>query len=298
MRKIILIMVTAASAVAAQPAAAQAQAGTAQPPATPQTPATTIVYSDKGPNGMSDVPMGVHRIPNSNVVISGHQKGGGIGALFGLAGMLVQSSANAEAGTTKVRDVQDDLRFDVTAKASEMTRAILAEDKFKQSFTLAAEAGSGNTLTVVPYVVITFENENDVRPYIVLKTKPSAGKADESPRTIKYFCCEGKPLPLSGENGLAENNGARLKALLTSELETAIHVMLQDRAQPYPRDEQAKVTVQGFLPFVGKSMKFKGYDLGHYGDYSLIDFRSGMLVFGGVNIVEPSSLEVVPPKAK
>jgi hypothetical protein len=105
-------------------------------------------------------------------------------------------------------------------------------------------------------------------------------------------------LPLSGENGLAENNGVRLKELLTSELETAIRVMLLDRSQPYPRDDKAKVSVNGYLPFVGKPVKFKGYDLGRYHDYSLIEFRSGMLVFGGVNIAEPSSLEITPAKVK
>jgi len=246
---------------------------------------------------MSDLPMGVHHIPDSNVIISGHQKSGGIGMLFGVVGMLVQSSANAATGTGKVRNVQDDLRFDVTTKAADLTGAMLADEKYRQLFTLSPKAGAA-TLAVVPYVVITFENETDVRPYVVLKTKLSTGAPDESPRTIKYFCCEGKPLPLSGENGLAENNGARLKELLTSELETAIHVMLLDRSQPYPRDDQAKIAVNGYLPFVGKPMKFKGYDLGRYNDYSLVEFRGGAVVFSGVNIAEPSSLEIKPANVK
>ena len=307
MRKFVLVTVACASALAAQAAAAQEQASTASaaaPAAAPatatataSTPTTTIVYSDKGPNGMSDVPMGVHRIPDSSVVISGHQKGGGIGMLFGLAGMLVQSSANAAAGTGRVKNIQDDLRFDVTAKAAELTATFLADDKYRQVFTLSPKEG-GATLTVVPYVVITYENETDVRPYVVLKTKLTTGAAGESAKTIKYFCCEGKPLPLSGENGLAENNGAGLKALLTSELDTAIHVMLMDRSTPLTRDDKAKILVNGYLPFVGKPVKFKGYDLGRYNDYSLIEFRGGALVFSGVNIAEPSSLEVTPVPAK
>ena len=36
----------------------------------------------------------------------------------------------------------------------------------------------------------------------------------------------------------------------------------------------------------------------NFDDYALIDFPSGMLVFGGVNIAEPGSLEIVPPKEK
>ena len=291
MPKTVFSLLAVVSVLSAQSAAAQETSGAA-----PAAPPTTIVYSDKGPNGMSDVPMGVHRIPDSNVIISGHQKGG-IGILFGVVGMLAVSSANAAAGTGKVRDVQDDLRFDVTAQARELTTALLATEKYRQRFTLSPQSGGG-TLNVTPYIVITFEGEGQVRPYVVLKTKPATGVAGESPKTIKYFCCEGKSLPLTGEGGLAENSGAGLKQLLTSELETAINVMLTDRSQPYPRDDTAKIAINGYLPFVGKPLKLKAYDLGRYNDYSLIDIRGGILVFGGVNIAEPGSLEIAPVKAK
>jgi hypothetical protein len=285
MRKFVLAVIAGAS-VLTTPAAAAPEVGDA--PA--QAPAPTrIVYVDEGMSRMSDLPLGVHRIPDSNVIVSGHQKGGGIGMLFGVVGMAIQSSANASGGTAKVRNVEDDLRFDAAAKATELTQTILADGKFGQRFTLQA---SDNILNVVPYIVITFQGEDEVRPYIVLKTKLFT-PADQSPKAQKYFCCEGKALALSG---LAENGGAGLKALLTAELDTAIRVMLQDRAQPYTRDKDTRISVKGYLPFVGKPFKMKGYDLGKYNDYSLIDFTSGMLVFGGVNIAEPGSLEVLPAK--
>ena len=291
MRKLMLAVIASASALAA-PAAAAPETGDA--PAQAPSP-TRIVYSDEGMSRMSDLPMGVHRIPDSNVIVSGHQKGGGLGMLFGIVGVAIQSSANASGGTARVRNVEDDLRFNATAKATDLTGAILAADgKFGQRFTLTA---ADSTLSVVPYIVITFQGETDVRPYIVLKTKLYTA-ADQSPKAQKYFCCEGKALPLSGPGGLAENGGAGLKALLTAELDTAIRVMLEDRAQPYIRDKETRITVKGYLPFVGKPFKMKGYDLGKYSDYALIDFPSGMLVFGGVNIAEPGSLEVLPPKRR
>ncbi len=306
MQKFILSLIVGASASAAiaqdlpaaGPPASPAETPSPGPPTTAASaPATTIEFLDKGPNGMSDLPMGVHRIPESNIIISGHQKGGGIGILFGLVGMLAQSSANAQAGTSKVRNVEDDLRFDVTAKARELTQALLADEQFRQHFTLSP-GGKGAILNVTPYVAITFQGENQVRPYVVLKTKYASGASGDAGRTIKYFCCEGKPLPLVGEQGLAENNGAGLKQLLTAELETAIQVMLRDRSQPYTRSDQAKVLVEGYYPFVGKPFKMKGFDLGTYKDYSLVDFRAGILVFGGVNIAEPESLDIQPIKPK
>jgi hypothetical protein len=292
MRKFMLAVIAGASALVAQAAAGQ-EAAAAQAPPT-QAPQTTIVYSNEGMSRMADLPLGVHRIPDSNIIISGHQKGGGLGLLFGPLGMAVQSSANASSGTAKVSDVKNSLRFDATAKAAELTSAILAaDDKHRQRFSLSASGGG--TLNVTPYIVITYVNETEVRPFVVLKTKLYTA-TDKSPKALKYFCCEGRPLPLSGPNGLAENDGEGLKALLAAELETAIRVMLQDRAMPYPRDKQSRITVKGNFPFVAKPLKMKGYNLGRFDDYELIDFGTGALVFGGVNIAEAGSLEFVPAK--
>ncbi len=278
-------------AMIANASAAMAQAEPSQGPAeaVPSSAPTAIVFSEKGANGMSDLPMGVHRIPDSNVVVSGYQGGGGIGLLFGVVGTLVQSSINAQTGTGKVRDVEEDLRFDVRARAIDMVNTAVAGDQFRTAFTLAPQPG-GSTMTVTPYVVLTFvKKTDDVRPYIVLKTKVATGS--DSGKTIKYFCCEGKALPLAT---LTENNGARLTEILTSELETAVNVMLLDRSQPFPRNDEAKLDTNGLLPFVGKPMKWRGFDLGSYKDFRLIEFRGGLFVFSGVNIVEPDGLEITP----
>ena len=281
-----LALIASAPALMAQTPAPQGPAGAV--PASSSAP-TAIVFSEKGANGMSDLPMGVHRIPDSDVVISGHQGGGGIGMLFGVVGVLVQSSINADAGTGKVRNAEDDLRFDVRAKAIEMTNTIMAGEQFRTAFTLTPQP-DGSTMTVTPYVVLTFvKKTEDVRPYIVLKTKVATGA--DSGKTIKYFCCEGKALPLAS---LTENDGARLKELLSAELETAVNVMLLDRSQPFPRNDEAKVETNGLLPFIGKPLKWRGFDLGRYKDYNLIEFRGGLFVFSGVNIVEPGALEITP----
>lgn len=285
-RLILLAMLASAPAAMAQTTAPQGPS--AAPAATAPAP-TAIVFSEKGANGMSDLPMGVHRIPDSDVVVSGHQGGGALGILFGVVGVLVQSSINAENGTGKVRNVEDDLRFDVRARAIEMTNAIAASEKFRTAFTFAPQP-NGSTMIVTPYVVLTFvKKTEDVRPYIVLKTKVATG--GDSGKTIKYFCCEGAALPLAK---LVENDGAQLKALLTSELDTAINVMLLDRSQPFPRNDEAKVDTNGLLPFVGKPLKWRGFDLGRYEDKRLIEFRGGLFVFSGVNIVEPDGLEITP----
>jgi hypothetical protein len=287
MRTMLRAAIAGAAAFAAH--AAAAQDGAAAPAAAP----LKITVSDKGPNGMSDLPMGVRRIPDSDIVVSGHQKGGPLGLLFGVVGMAVQSSANTQAGERRTENIQDALRFDVAEKTSEMIAAIMAEEPFQGGYTLTAAADPA-ALSVVPFVVLTFVNDTDVRPYIVLKTKPGDAAAGEKPKTIKYFCCEGPALPLTGEGSLTANNGEKLKALLTSELDTAIRMMLLDRRQPFPRIDDAKLDINGSLPFIGKPSKWRGWDLGTYKDYRLIEFRGGILVFGGVHAVEPGALEITP----
>lgn len=283
---VMLAMLASGSAALAQAGAPQQATGAA---AAASPAPTAIVFSEKGANGMSDLPMGVHRIPDSNVVVSGYQGGGGIGMLFGVVGVLVQSSINTGTGTAKVSDIENDLRFDVRAKAIDSVNAKMADARFRTAFTLTPQPGGG-TMTVTPYVVLTFvKKTDDVRPYIVLKTKVATD--GESGKTIKYFCCEGKPMPLAT---LIENNGTRLKEVLSAELETAVDVMLLDRSQPFPRNDEAKLDTNGLLPFVGKPMKWRGFDLGSYKDYRLVEFRGGLFVFSGVNVVEPGGLEITP----
>ena len=283
MKRIALFaMAMSASTAMAQTAAPQTSANASAAP-------TAIVFSEKGASGMSDLPMGVHRIPDSDVVVSGYQGGGGIGMLFGVVGTLVQSSINTETGTKKVSNVEDDLRFDVRAKSIEMVNTLVAGEKFRTAYTLTPQP-DGSTMTVTPYVVLTFvKKTDDLRPYVVLKTKVATGK--DSGKTIKYFCCEGKALPLAS---LTENSGARLKELLAAELDTAVNVMLLDRSQPFTRNDEAKVSTNGLLPFIGKPMKWGGFDLGSYKDKRLLEFRGGIFVFSGVNIVEPDGLEITP----
>jgi hypothetical protein len=285
-----LFVAAAMAALSAQPLLAQATDAAATAPALPPT---SIFITDKGPNGMSDLPMGVKRIPDSNIVVSGHQKGGPLGLLFGVVGMAIQSAANTDAGGKRTNDIQDALRFDVTGRASELAGSILAEEGFRGGYTLATDE-SPSTVSVVPYIVLTFVNETDVRPYIVLKTKLDPEAGSKKPRTIKYFCCEGPAIPLTGAASLTENNGEKLKALLNTELETALRLMLLDRRQPFARNDDAKLDVNGSLPFVGKPFKWRAWDLGNYKDYKLLEFRGGILVFGGVHAVEPGALEITP----
>lgn len=289
-----LFLVAALAGLAARPLLAQVPDAAAPAPAPAPAAAPLSLFIDgKGPNGMSDLPMGVKRIPDTNIVVSGHQKGGALGLLFGIVGMAIQSAANTDAGGKRTNDIQEALKYDVAGKTSELTAGILAEEAFRGAYTLANEE-SPSAMPVVPYIVLTFVNETDVRPYIVLKTKLEPEPGSKKPKTIKYFCCEGPAMPLTGEGSLTDNNGEKLKSMLDAELETALRIMLMDRSQPFARNDEARLDINGSLPFVGKPLKWRAWDLGSYKDYKLIEFRGGMMVFGGVHAVEQGAMEIAP----
>ena len=67
---------------------------TKAPPA--ETQPIAITYSSEGPSGWTDLPLGAYRVPNSDVIVSGHEKGG-IGMLFGVVGVLAQEKRSERA---------------------------------------------------------------------------------------------------------------------------------------------------------------------------------------------------------
>ncbi len=266
-----------------------AAAETAQPPPTDARP-IAVIYSDKGPSGWSDLPAGAYRVPDTSVIISGHQKGGVLGVMFGALGVLAQSAANSEAGKGSVSDTQDVLRIDVVGDASEITHEALRSEKYSSTFTSAADTG-GPTLSVTPYVAITFESDTQVRPFIVLKATLKSGRSGDASRSTRYFCCVGQPLPLTGEGSVTANGGQLLKDLLKHELERAVRVMLDDTANPYPRDEHKLINVEANYPFVRPRMKLRGYELWEDDNTVVVALKaSSLVVFSGVQIMDKSAI--------
>jgi len=67
--------------------------------APPQDGPTQVEFSTDQVSKWTNLPMGTYRVPNSDVIISGHQKGGAAPfLLFGLIGTAVQNGINAQNG--------------------------------------------------------------------------------------------------------------------------------------------------------------------------------------------------------
>jgi hypothetical protein len=55
-----------------------------------------------------------HTVPNRNVIVSGYQKGGGIGGIFGVFGVLAEDAVETRVGEGSVNNVEAALHIDLT----------------------------------------------------------------------------------------------------------------------------------------------------------------------------------------
>lgn len=269
-------------------------------PAAPSVPAMSVVVSPKGA-GINDVPLGVYHLPDSNIYMSGHQKGGLAGLLFGPVGMLAQGAVNAQAGKDAVGGAQNALRFDVSKEVGDDIGAALRSPRYGQAFRLASlgEGSGGPEMTVYAYAVITFVNDTDVRPYVLLKVVPKSGQTVSPRHTTRYICCGGEATPFAGDHGLTANDGEGLRQLLTREVDEAVNLMLTDIAHPYARDDQHKIAVEGQFPFVRPRVRTVGYLLSE--DQDSIVFTpqlNNAVVFAGVEKVDKGWIAFHPATKK
>src|SRR5919108_2442642 len=63
-----------------------------------------LTVSKERPSAWTDMPMGVHQIPESSVYVSGHQGAAGVGAAFGIIGLAVAHAAATATGEKKIGD--------------------------------------------------------------------------------------------------------------------------------------------------------------------------------------------------
>lgn len=262
----------------------------------PQAQPVSITFSSESLSGWSDLPIGTYQVPESQTIISGHQKGGAAGVLFGPLGLLVQGAINSGVGSSKTQDVQALLRFNLTDEATELARTLVSTGKYGNTFAVEASEDS-SILTVISAVVLTFDDDEKVRPFVVLKASLTPPRSTQSQWSTRYMASSGIARPLTGEGSWTEHDAAALKRTVSENLHSAIAFMLTDVAEPRQRDEASMVMVQGNVPYMRQRIQLVGYKLDE-DDTSLVFVPKlgDVLVFAGVNIMDKASTTQRPAK--
>ena len=262
-------------------------------PAPPQSQAITLKISPEELSAWSDLPIGAYRIPDSQVIISGHQQGAGAGLLFGLIGLAVAHAANVNAGADSVKDIESQLRVNLNEQVKTSIQQIVASNQFNKRFTQTDIAGNSK-LFITPALVLSYLSETDIRPFVVLKVN-LVGMDNQTIWTTRYFASAGDARPLTGTNGWLENGGAAFKDVVQSNLDLAMRTMVADIVKPFPRDEKDLTMIQANFPYMRQRLQTVVLKLNEDDRYLTTAPRFGdLMVFSGVNIFDKSTITYRP----
>lgn len=252
---------------------------------------TQMEFSTNPVSKWTDLPLGTYRVPNSDVIISGHQKGGAAGLLFGVIGITIQHSINAHNGKEAMASAEQALTFSIDEEAKSKLQAAMADSAFASTFT--TDASADRKFEVTGAVVLSYTSATDVQPYVVLRVKLLGNNGKSKLWTTRYISSQGARKPMVGEGSWTADNV--LRPHVSSLLDLAINTMLKDIATPYPRDEASLITVRGYFPHVNKQLQVVGYKLSEENGRTLFLPKLGTtIVFAGVNILDTASVSQKP----
>ena len=264
----------------------------AKPPPTQQRPVTLKNAGDEL-SGWTDLPLGVYRVPDSQVIISGHQKGQAGAVLFGLVGVAIVNAANASAGADAVKTAEQSLHIKLDGPLDQAIREVAAAPAYASTFSLEDKPGQMKLL-VTPAIVLSFVTEDTLRPYVVLKAT-LVGSEPKPVWTTRYIASTGKPRPLLGKEGGLEGGAVELHKALGRDLKLAMRTLAKDVSKPYARDDKALVLVQGNFPYVKPRLQAVGYQLAEDDRYfTFVPKLGDVLVFAGVNVFDKSVIKFRP----
>ncbi|SFP99842.1 hypothetical protein [Ralstonia sp. NFACC01] len=246
------------------------------------------VSLDKEPPSKWDLPLGIYAVPNTRLYISGHQAGLGVGMAFGLLGVIAADSINSARAQSRAGDTSAVTTYDMLTQADTLLQAKLKADENK-----ALTVGSGGThLSVQPFGVLTYVNDTEVRPYVVLKTKlvDTGGKPLWE---TQYIAASADVKPLSGDTGWLAQQAQPLRDMLQSTLDRSMTVMLRDVAGKNLRNPAKAVLVTGDYAYLQRKVIVKGNVVLDEPDYFAFTPKLGdVMVFSGVNIFERKSVDI------
>ena len=219
------------------------------------------------------------------MIISGHQKGGAAGLLFGVVGIAIQHGVNQSGGKQAVEDIEKSLKINLTDDGQAAVHKLISTDAYAAKF--SEGAGAGPVLSISTAVVLTFVNETDIKPFVILKTSLGDPKSkDKKGWSTRYIASLQAPAPLVGENSWTADSAAALKSAIAANLERAIEVMLRDVSSPFPRNDAKLFAIEGNFPYVKPRLQTIGYLLGEDAESIYFVPKLGdVVVFSGVNIM-------------
>jgi hypothetical protein len=251
------------------------------------------VHDDRT-SAWSDLPIGAYRVPNTDVIVSGHQREETVVGLMVLFGPAAVHAAYSNAAAAGVSDSGQNLRIRLVDQTRSEVESLLLQGPLTSKFSL--QPGAGAELDVSSAVLLTYENDTHVRAFTIVKAELK-GADKRSLWETRYFASTGESRPLQGPGSWTERGVEPLRSNVVASLRQALKVMLHDVAKPYARDEQRMTVVETQFPFMRSRGQMKGYHLAE--DEKYIVFAPKLpdaVVLSGVNVFDKTVTVYRPAK--
>lgn len=264
-------------------------------PAPAQQGPISVNVTQQQLSGWTDLPVGAFKVPESDVVITGHQKGQAAGMMFGLLGVAIAHAANANAAAAGASNSEQVLRMKLSDEARTAVTEVIATTEFAQKF--KESAGAGAQLDITPALILSYVDTTNVRPYTVLKV--ALAGSDKKPMwETRYFASTGDALPLEGPGSWTDQGGKSLKENVSVNLRQALKVLLSDVSQPAVRDDKQMTLAESAFPFIKPRLQILGYKLSEDGQYVAFVPKIGdAMVLSGINVLDKRVTIYRPAKA-
>ncbi|MNV25081.1 hypothetical protein D3C71_1161640 [compost metagenome] len=262
----------------------------AKPPPAVAGPVTVTVNNDQL-SGWTDLPLGAYRVPESDVIVGGHQRGNAGVAMFGLLGLGIAHAANSNSSAAGVSNTEQILRIKLADQTRNEIEATIGKKLLADKLTTEP---SPTQLNVSSALLLSYIDDIQVRPFTILKVQLSGADKRHLWET-RYFASTGEVRPLVGTDSWTSSGGDPLKAAAATSLQRAVKVMLNDIAQPYTRDDNQMTIVEGGFPHLKPRVQIRGYLLVEDERYIAFVPKTGdASLLSGVSILDKAAIVYRP----
>jgi hypothetical protein len=207
---------------------------------TPNQP-TTVAIGAKPMSKMSELPIGAFYDPSRQIIISGHQKGLGVGMMFGLIGVMVADQTNKSGA---------EARFGAAAHGSttdlgSIAQTALADELARSDAPHWRQATGPAALVLSPYAVFTVLPSGKARLYAMLRAEIPVAGADPS-WSVRYFVRAPGEYTIEGDDGWMTHD--RFADGMRQALRRAIRVCAKDTAGQLTGTRKVKAV--GVFPYL------------------------------------------------
>lgn len=203
--------------------------------------ATTVAVLPKPMSKMSELPIGAYYDESRQIIISGHQKGLGVGMMFGLVGVLVADQANKSSATTRFGKSANESMTDLASVAREVINEEMAAQK-APGWTMSADSTG---LVVSPYALFTVLESGKARLYAMVRAE-ILGSGGDPKWSVRYFARAPGEYSIEGDDGWMTQT--RFADGMRSALRTAIRVCMDDTTGKLTGSR--KIKAKGVFPYL------------------------------------------------